>query len=102
MNRSDVITAGVLPGALGGIAGGLVFGAAMSELGLLPSIASLVLVESSAAGFIVHMAIAATVGVGLGVLVWHQRPGIGEILLWGIVTAPCGGSFALSRSTPCS
>ena len=85
MRRSDVVTAGVLPGALGGVAGGLVFGAAMLELGLLPSVASLVLDDSRAVGFIVHMAIAATVGAGLGVLVWHQRPGIGETLLWGMV-----------------
>ena len=84
MNRSDVVLAGVLPGALGGVAGGLVFGGAMSELGLLPSVASLVRVDSAVVGFVVHMAIAATVGSGLGILVWHQRPGVGETLLWGM------------------
>ena len=31
------------------------------------------------------MAVAATVGSGLGILVWHQRPGIGETLFWGMV-----------------
>ena len=85
MNRSDFITAGALPGALGGVVGGLVFGAAMLDLGALTSVGSIVRVESSAVGFVVNMAIAATVGSGLGLMVWQQRPGMGETLLWGMV-----------------
>ena len=84
MNRWEIITGGVLPGALAGVAGGLVFGASMVELGSLPSVASLVRVDSPVVGFIVHMAIAATVGAGFGVLMWHQRPGFGETLFWGL------------------
>ncbi len=84
MRRYEVITVGASSGALGGILGGLVFGAAMLELGALPSVASIVRVESSVVGFIVNMGIAATVGSVLGVLVWHQRPGVGETLFWGM------------------
>ena len=85
MSRSDAITSGALPGALGGVVGGLVFGAAMLDLGALSSVASIVRVESSAVGFLVNMAIAATAGSGLGLLVWQQRPGMGETLFWGMV-----------------
>ena len=85
MRVPQVIGSGALPGGLGGAVGGLVFGGAMIELGGLPSVASIVRVESSAVGFLVHMAIAATVGSGLGILVWHQAPGIGETLFWGMV-----------------
>ena len=31
------------------------------------------------------MAIAAIAGSGLGLMVWQQRPGMGETLLWGMV-----------------
>ena len=85
MSWPNVIRSGLLPGALGGLAGGVVFSAAMAELGDLPSVAAIVRVESSTVGFAVHMAIAATVGSGLGLLVWHQRPGTGETLFWGMV-----------------
>lgn len=33
------------------------------------------------------MAIAAVVGSGLGLAVWHLRPGAGETLLWGVTYA---------------
>ena len=85
MSRPELVRGGLLPGAIGGLAGGVVFGAAMIELGLLPSVASIVRVESPVVGFIVHMTIAAIIGSGLGVMVWHLRPGTGETLLWGLV-----------------
>ncbi len=84
VRRSSAISDGVIPGAIGGVVGGLVFGGAMLELGQLPSVASLVRLESSVIGYLVHMAIAAIVGTGLGLLVWHQRPGICETLFWGM------------------
>ena len=83
--RSELITKGVVPGAIGGLAGGAVFGAAMLDLGVLSSVASLVRVESQALGFTIHMAIAATVGVSLGLLMRHQGPAVGESILWGMV-----------------
>ncbi|MGH9157346.1 MAG: hypothetical protein ACRD1K_16245, partial [Acidimicrobiales bacterium] len=55
-----------LPGAVAGAAGGLAFGAAMSELGVLPTVASIVRADSPAVGFAVHMAIAMIIGAGFG------------------------------------
>ncbi len=74
----------LLPGAAAGLVGGLLFGAAMSQLGLLPTIALLVRADSALAGFLVHLAIAVLVGAGFGWLVWRQRPGAGETLFWGL------------------
>ena len=74
-----------MPGSLAGLVGGLVFGVAMSELGLLAMFAHLVRAESSGAGFTVLMVVAAIIGAGFGVLVWYQRPGAGETLVWGLV-----------------
>ncbi|MGH2583291.1 MAG: hypothetical protein ACRDJE_00075 [Dehalococcoidia bacterium] len=71
-------------GAVAGLAGGLVFGAAMIELGVLPTVASIVRADSAVVGFVVHMAIAAVVGAGFGVLVRRQRLGAGEMLFWGL------------------
>lgn len=73
-----------LYGALAGLTGGLVFGAAMAMLGVLPTVASLVRANSPLAGFCVHMTIAAIVGAGFGLLVWHQRTATGEMLFWGL------------------
>ncbi len=84
MKWSDVWRQAVWPGALAGLAGGLVFGAAMSQLGTLPTIALLVQADSALVGFIVHMVIAAGIGAAFGVLVLHQRPGAGELLFWGL------------------
>ena len=85
MRATVVLRSAVLPGAAGGVVGGAVFGAAMIDLGVLPSVASIVRVESPYVGFAVNMTIAVIVGSGLGLLVWQMRPGIGETLLWGLV-----------------
>ena len=84
MRWSDGWRTGVLPGAIAGLVGGIVFGLAMLEVGNLPTIAQLVRVDSSAAGFIVQLAAALIIGAGFGLLVWHQRPSAGETLLWGL------------------
>ncbi|MCW2917487.1 MAG: hypothetical protein JWN52_5555 [Actinomycetia bacterium] len=76
---------GAVSGALAGVAGGLVFGAAMSSLGTLPTVASIVRADSPYIGFAVHMTIAALVGAGFGLLVAHQRAQTSELLFWGLV-----------------
>ena len=71
-------------GALAGLAGGLAFGAAMVELGgMLPTIAGIVRSEAPLVGFVVHMAVAAIVGAGFGLLVGHERSRAGETVIWG-------------------
>lgn len=71
-------------GAVAGVVGGSVFGAAMAELGTLPTVAGLIRVESAVAGFAVHMVISVVVGALFGVLVRHQSAGAGETVFWGL------------------
>ena len=80
MKWSEFLRDGVLPGAVAGLGGGVVFGLTMNELSRLPEIAQIVRSDSAAIGFSVLMVAGAMVGGGLGVLVWHQRPGVGETL----------------------
>jgi uncharacterized membrane protein YagU involved in acid resistance len=87
----ELLRRAVLPGAVGGIAGGIVFGVTMIELGTLDSIATIVRADpGSVVGWIVHLSIAVIVGIVFGLLVWRQRPGVGETLFWGLAY---GGFF---------
>ncbi len=81
---SDMMSEAVGPGALAGIVGGAAFGAAMIDLGSLETIASLARSESVVVGFVIHFVIAIAIGVGFGLLVRFQRPGVGETLFWGM------------------
>jgi uncharacterized membrane protein YagU involved in acid resistance len=74
----------VAAGAPAGIAAGLLYGAAMAQLGLLPTVATLVGLGSSRAGFAVHLAISAVVGAGFGLMVRRQRCGPGEMVFLGV------------------
>lgn len=73
----------LVPGSIAGLVGGLAFGAAMMELGVLPSVASLVRTDSPVIGFGVHMALAAIVGTGLAMLL-RGRWSAGDALFWGV------------------
>lgn len=84
MKGSDLLRGGLVPGGFAGLVGGLVFGAAMLRLGVLPTVASLVRADTAAAGFLVHMLIATVIGVGFGGLMWRQQSGAGEMLFWGL------------------
>ncbi len=84
MNERDALIGRVARGALAGLAGGMMFGAAMLKLGVLSTVASLVRADSTVIGFFVHMLIAAVVGAGFGGLMWRQRSGAGEGLFWGL------------------
>ncbi|TFD76799.1 hypothetical protein E3T53_13010 [Cryobacterium psychrophilum] len=55
-------------GAIGGIAGGIVFGMLMATMGTLPVIASMVGSTSAVVGFGVHIMISILIGLGLTVL----------------------------------
>jgi uncharacterized membrane protein YagU involved in acid resistance len=81
----EIVRRGVLPGAAGGLVGGVVFGVSMVSLGTLDSIATIVQSDpSSGVGWIVHMTIAVLVGATFGLLVWRQRLGVGETVAWGL------------------
>ena len=72
-------------GAAAALVGGLAFGAAMIELGMLTSVASLIQAEAPIIGFVVHMAVAALIGTGFGLTVCYHRPRTGETLYWGLI-----------------
>ena len=72
-------------GAVAGIAGGLVFGAAMASAGTLPTVASIVRADSAGVGFALHMVFAVVIGAGFGLLVAHQHVQAGETVFWGLV-----------------
>jgi len=71
-------------GALAGLIGGLLFGLAMRELGMLTSVASLINEENVVIGFAIHILIAVLLGVIFGWFIWFQRSGAGETLYWGL------------------
>jgi uncharacterized membrane protein YagU involved in acid resistance len=73
----------VAAGAPAGVVGGLAFGAAMAQLGVLPTVATLVGLGSSRAGFAVHVAISAVVGAGFGLMVRRMRCGPSEMVFLG-------------------
>ena len=73
----------LVAGSLAGWVGGVAFGAAMVELGVLPTVASLVRTDSPVVGFVVHMAIAAIVGCGLAFLL-RGRWAAGDLVFWGV------------------
>ncbi len=74
-------------GAYGGIAGGLIFGAMMGFMGMLPMIGSMVGQPTAAAGFVVHMVNSVIIGAGfaivLGRFVSGTRSGVGLGLAYG-------------------
>jgi hypothetical protein len=83
MMRSDVLNRGLLPGAVAGVAGGLVFGMAGAGLGSTLN-AAWPHVEPASVGFGILLGLSALLGAGFGLFVWHQRSGAGEIFLWGL------------------
>ncbi|HEX9436504.1 MAG TPA: hypothetical protein VGA16_05005 [Candidatus Limnocylindria bacterium] len=57
-------------GVVGGVVGGIVFGLLMQMGGMMPMVAMLVRSESIVVGWIVHLVIAAFIGIGCGILWW--------------------------------
>ena len=72
-------------GVYGGLAGGVVFGALMAMMGMLPMIGNMVGIPSAWVGFVVHMIISATIGGTYAALstVGGYRGGVGPGLAYG-------------------
>jgi uncharacterized membrane protein YagU involved in acid resistance len=83
LDQADAFNRAVLAGAVAGLAGALLFGAAMLQVGVQPSMA-LLLVGGPTAGFAVHLVIGSLLGAGLGAIVHWQRPGAGETIFLGV------------------
>ena len=63
-------------GVYGGLAGGVVFGAMMGLMGMLPMIGNMVGVPSAWVGLFVHLGISATIGGSFAVL--NRTGNVGE------------------------
>jgi uncharacterized membrane protein YagU involved in acid resistance len=72
-------------GAIGSLAGGLVFSLIMLTTGALPRIAGLVGGTSPFLGFVVHLLISALIGMTFGVLFQYESPNLGSGILWGLL-----------------
>ena len=72
-------------GVYGGLAGGVVFGAGMAMMDMLPMIGNMVGIPSAWAGFVVHLMISATIGGSFAVLLDTSglRGGVGSGLAYG-------------------
>ena len=74
-------------GAYSGLAGGVVFGAMMAMMGMLPMIGQMVGHPSAATGFAVHLFISALIGVSFATLfhslIQNTGSGVGYGLLYG-------------------
>lgn len=71
-------------GALGGLLGGLVFGAMMAMMGMLPMIGQLVGLPLAPVGFAVHMANSALIGAGFAAVFGRSVSGYGAGLTTGL------------------
>ena len=73
-------------GVYGGLAGGVVFGAMMATMGMLPMIANMVGSPSAWSGFFVHLMISATIGGSFAVLLNAAglRGGVESGLAYGV------------------
>ncbi len=75
------------PGIYAGLAGGVVFGAMMATMGMLPMIGMMVGVPSAAVGFLVHLVISTLIGISFAVIfdrfLHSTSGGLGYGLLYG-------------------
>jgi len=72
-------------GALGGLAGGLVFGVLMQMMGMIGMIAMLVGSTSVAVGWVVHLAVSAFIGASFGVLLGSRATGLVPAVVLGML-----------------
>jgi uncharacterized membrane protein YagU involved in acid resistance len=70
-------------GAAASLAGGLLFSVVMVETGQLSRVAQLVGAHSSAAGFLVHLAISALIGASYGIFFHDEATDDAIALAWG-------------------
>lgn len=72
-------------GAVGGIAGGIVFGALMQMMGMIEMIGGLVGREDAAVGWVVHLVIATIIGLGYAVTFGQLPQGYGKGAVFGLL-----------------
>jgi len=77
-------------GIYGGLIGGLLFGALMAKMGMLPMIGKMVGFPSAGVGFLVHMGNSAIIGAAFAILFSRSIRGIASGLGYGLAY---GGSW---------
>src|SRR3989344_8705086 len=75
----------VKAGALGGVIAGVVFGAMMGMMGMLPMVAKLAGGSSAPLGFAVHLVFSAIIGAGFGAVFGHGARERGKGVTLGLV-----------------
>ena len=75
----------IIYGIFGGLAGGLVFGAMMGMMGMLPMVGKLVGQPSAGIGFIVHLVNSAIIGAGFAFVLGRLVTSIGSGLRYGLL-----------------
>ncbi len=75
----------IIYGLFGGLAGGLVFGAMMGMMGMLPMVGKLVGQPSAGIGFIVHLVNSAIIGAGFAFVLGRLVTSIGSGLRYGLL-----------------
>ncbi len=97
--RGAALAQTAVAGGIGGLVGGLAFGAMMQAMDMLPMVAMLVGSESVAVGWIVHLAISAVAGIGFALLAAraaHSWPGgVALGLAYGVVWWVLGALLAM-------
>ena len=74
-----------MAGAIGGRVGGVLFGAMMGGMGMLPMVAMLVGSENAGVGFVAHMVISGVIGAGFGLVFGTRALDFQSGALWGAV-----------------
>ena len=75
----------ILHGVTSGLAGGVVFGAMMGAMGMLPMIGKMVGYPTAVAGLLVHLINSAIIGAGFAVVFGRSVSGIGGGVSQGLV-----------------
>ena len=73
----------LVPGALAGLVGGVLFGILMAVMGMLPMVAMLVGSKDGLVGFVVHLVISAIIGLGFALVLGDRADSLGRGALWG-------------------
>lgn len=75
----------VSAGAIGGLLAGIVFGAMMGMMGMLPMVAMLAGGETALLGFFVHVVFSVVIGILFAIFFGHAAKDATRSLVWGLV-----------------
>ncbi len=75
----------IIEGVVGSVAGGLVFGAMMAMMGMLPMVAMVVGSESAAVGFLYHMFNSVIIGAIFGLIFGSLSHTYSQGAAWGLL-----------------